>query len=258
MLESTQHKQQCFLTLTYDEENHPKDGSLNIRDYQLFLKRLRQKFRNKLRYYIVGEYGTRTDRPHYHAALFGVSVPESALLEKSKCDQLNYYSSQAKKVLRAWDKGNVHVGQVTVQSMAYTCSHITKSTHKANDPRLDGRAPEFHRMSLRPAIGSAAITKIADWLTTKEGSKYLAEKGEIPSNLRMDGKLWPIGPYLKRCIAAEIGMEDTQTNLAKYHRSLIELERIKEYGYDYKKDIRKSDADKAKVIITNNNWSKSI
>ena len=70
--------------------------------------------------------------------------------------------------------------------------------------------------------------------------------------------MWPIGSYLKRCIAAELGMEDTQTNLAKYNRAMINLENIKEFGYDYKTSIRKNDAAKASRIVKNTNWSKSI
>jgi hypothetical protein len=36
------HENNCFLTLTYDEENVPEDGCLEPRDYKLFLKKLRK------------------------------------------------------------------------------------------------------------------------------------------------------------------------------------------------------------------------
>lgn len=59
-----------FVTLTYDDDHLPSDG-VSIRDVQLFLKRLRKKYKSKtLRYYICSEYGDNTHRAHYHALLF--------------------------------------------------------------------------------------------------------------------------------------------------------------------------------------------
>ena len=41
--ESKMHQDNIFLTLTYDDEHLPSDGSLNYRHYQLFMKRLRKR-----------------------------------------------------------------------------------------------------------------------------------------------------------------------------------------------------------------------
>jgi len=77
-----------FLTLTYDNENVPRNESgipiLNKRDLQLFKKRLR-KFNKKytkvsVRYYSVGEYGTRSYRPHYHSIIFNVTSTTTSRL----------------------------------------------------------------------------------------------------------------------------------------------------------------------------------
>ena len=62
-----------FLTLTYDDDHLPKvtctdrqcRGNLSVRDTQLFIKRLRKFFYpRKLRYFLCGEYGGLTFRPH--------------------------------------------------------------------------------------------------------------------------------------------------------------------------------------------------
>lgn len=49
-------------------------GYLNYRDIQLFLKRLNQNIRSitneKIHYYVVGEYGPTTFRPHFHVLFF--------------------------------------------------------------------------------------------------------------------------------------------------------------------------------------------
>lgn len=68
-----------FLTLTYNNENYPADGSLNKKDLQDFWKRLRinlqreyHEFAPKIKYYACGEYGSKTQRCHYHAIVFGL------------------------------------------------------------------------------------------------------------------------------------------------------------------------------------------
>lgn len=78
--EAEVHTSAFFVTLTYNEDNVPLTTSgyktLRKRDIQLFMKRLRKKQAKvtdvKIRYYLVGEYGSKTFRPHYHAIIFGV------------------------------------------------------------------------------------------------------------------------------------------------------------------------------------------
>lgn len=70
MHEAKLHPANCFVTLTYRDEDLPENGSLRHRDFQLFMKRLRK--RADVRFYMCGEYGEQKLRPHYHACLFGV------------------------------------------------------------------------------------------------------------------------------------------------------------------------------------------
>ena len=64
-----------MVTLTYNNGNLPPIG-VNKQDFDKFFNRLRQSMfreygeRVKLRYYYVGEYGYRRQRPHYHAIVF--------------------------------------------------------------------------------------------------------------------------------------------------------------------------------------------
>ena len=46
MNEAQMHTQNCFITLTYNDDHLPSDQSLHHRDFQLFFKRLRKKFSN--------------------------------------------------------------------------------------------------------------------------------------------------------------------------------------------------------------------
>ena len=66
----------CFLTLTYSDENLPPENLLNIDDVTKFIHRYRkycQRNRNNkvFKYYVKGEYGSKTQRPHYHLIIVG-------------------------------------------------------------------------------------------------------------------------------------------------------------------------------------------
>ena len=69
-----------FITLTYNNENLPKGKTLDHEDVKLFFKRLRRKIERRtgkrIRYFICGEYGPKTKRPHYHAIIFGYAFQD--------------------------------------------------------------------------------------------------------------------------------------------------------------------------------------
>lgn len=185
MLEALDHGDNSFVTLTYSDEYLPKDGSLNPRDTQLWLKRFRKEIApQKVRYYLVGEYGDQTWRPHYHLALFG-------------------FPFQAEKIIReTWNMGHVLAGPLTTESAQYVCGYVTKKMVRFDDARLEGRHPEFCRMSLRPGIGAGAVHEIASELL-----KFGLEdtQADVPSALRHGRRLLPLGRYLRRRLREAVG-----------------------------------------------------
>lgn len=67
-----------FVTFTYKPEFLPPGGTLEKKHLQDFFKRLRKSIApRKIRYYASGEYGDKKGRPHYHAIIFGISLPEA-------------------------------------------------------------------------------------------------------------------------------------------------------------------------------------
>ncbi|UDN67842.1 replication initiator protein [robinz microvirus RP_144] len=81
--EQFSHVNSSFITLTYSDENLPKDSDTGMPclvkdDYQRFFKRVR-KAGHRFRYLAAGEYGPRTLRPHYHAVLYGLNFTAPAL-----------------------------------------------------------------------------------------------------------------------------------------------------------------------------------
>lgn len=45
--EASLHLDNCFITLTYNDQHIPSDAGLRLRDYQLFMKRLRKAYPKK-------------------------------------------------------------------------------------------------------------------------------------------------------------------------------------------------------------------
>jgi len=119
-----------FLTLTYDDTTVPVGDdcySLCKKDVQLFTKRLRKANGSKLRYYTVGEYGTQTQRPHYHSLMFG--------LEPKILDSLP----------AIWGLGQTHIGAVNSASIHYVTKYVINA-----DSEVSGREPPFY-VNVSPA-----------------------------------------------------------------------------------------------------------
>lgn len=158
--EASLYDENCFITLTYDQENYPPGGSLVKKHFQDFMKRLRKHFsERKIRYYHCGEYGENYDRPHYHACIFNLAFKDLELIGINDGNHL-FYSEVLESI---WGKGFCTVGDLTFESAAYTARYVTKKVtgKNANDfyLRCDeyGVAfwllPEYSTMSRRPGIG---------------------------------------------------------------------------------------------------------
>ena len=140
-----------FITLTYNDENLPKDGSVDIQHFQKFIKKLRKRFGSGIRYFHCGEYGENFNRPHYHALLFNFNPGDRRLHSVSGGHRL--YTSTT--LDECWNhRGYVFVGDVTFQSAAYVARYVMKKvTGDRAKEHYKGRKPEYISMSRRPGIG---------------------------------------------------------------------------------------------------------
>lgn len=114
------HDRHLFLTLTYDDDNVPYNDSLQKIDLQNFFKRLRKNLaeKRKIKHFSVGEYGERTQRPHYHSIIFGVGPhPEDKDLIISTWP---YADWSVKSIL------NNAFGHVSTTSIQYVAQYIDK------------------------------------------------------------------------------------------------------------------------------------
>lgn len=158
--EANQYDENCFITLTYDEDHLPPHGNLQKEDFQKFMKRLRKKFGEGIRYFHCGEYGENLGRPHYHACLFNFDFPDLEPWRETKQGDQIYISQELAKL---WPYGHHEIGDVTFESAAYVARYVTKKVTGRNAEShyeyLDEfgeykqKNPEYVTMSRRPGIG---------------------------------------------------------------------------------------------------------
>lgn len=193
LLEAHSHHENAFVTLTY--EDAPPE--LVPRDMQLFMKKLRKAHSSPLRYFGVGEYGERLGRPHYHLAVFGLSVLSVSLVND------------------AWGLGFVSVGDLNQKSAQYIAGYTTK---KLTTRITDGRHPEFARMS--KGLGKGALEGLSEAISTGGAVNALAGTGDVPCQVRIAGKLFPLGPYLVRKLRRSLGFSEKMQPSKKLALSL--------------------------------------
>lgn len=168
--ESEMYSDNSFVTLTFDAEHLPRSGSVDVRDLQLFFKRLRKRVSPaRFRYFACGEYGEGFERPHYHAVLFGLDFPDKRFIKMS--GQYRIYESEL--LNETWGQGLAWIGTVTFESVAYVARYVLKKRTGRNVgdhyTTVDGdgvvvgsRLPEFVVMSRRPGIGSGWFSAFRD------------------------------------------------------------------------------------------------
>lgn len=168
MHEAKMHPENCFITLTYNDESVPQNYGLDLKHWQLFMYRLRDRLAPKrIRFFACGEYGDETGRPHYHAVIFNHDFQDKVLHDKNAQGDPLYTSELLTEI---WGQGHCVIGAVDFKSAAYVARYCIK---KINGPLaapyyfrvspIDGKTytvrPEFAVMSRRPGIGTTWFEK---------------------------------------------------------------------------------------------------
>ena len=168
MHEASEHDRNCFLTLTYSDEHLPEDGSLDLRHWQLFAKRMRKRV-GPFRFFHCGEYGDRFGRPHYHALIFGQDFREDREPYGRSGSGMRYDVSPT--LTELWQKGHATIGELTWQSAAYTARYVMKKvTGPRAEAHYEGRKPEYVTMSRGGRGGKGGIGK--GWLEKYTSDVY--------------------------------------------------------------------------------------
>lgn len=212
MQEQRVSKSCFFITLTYHDSYLPYSEnwlpSLHKRDIELFNKKLRKEQSSrtevKLRFFCVGEYGTKKQRPHYHVIFFNL-LPELA-------DPI--------QMLDIWKKGIVHQYTIDDGLIHYTTKyHVTANNRERKLDIEDDRKPEFTTQSRKPGLGFNYVLEKKDF--------HLKSKITI---VRNNGYIQKMPGYYHRKIFGELPGEEKE-------KLRIEGERRAEEAHD--KEIKR-------------------
>ncbi|QCQ84898.1 replication initiator protein [Blackfly microvirus SF02] len=167
MHEAQMHRQNSFITLTFDNAFLPEDYSVQKRTFQLFMKKLRKQLPQKIRFLGVGEYGDEELRPHYHALIFGHDWDDKILWKKNPQGDPLFVSE---KLTAIWGFGHCTTGEVNYTTAGY-CSRYTMKkitgdralSHYLRTHPLSKQVvkcePEFSLSSRRPGLGGTWFAK---------------------------------------------------------------------------------------------------
>lgn len=158
-------KYSYFITLTFDNENLPANQSLNKKDFQKFIKRVKKSYgstkESPIRQIYCGEYGEKNLRPHYHLILFNIDLSD---LKESRRTEQGHLCYTSNRFSALWGKGLVEISEATPATIAYLFKYILKkkSRKERSKPLTlehgDGLSwdveHEFIEASRNPGIGA--------------------------------------------------------------------------------------------------------
>lgn len=179
-----------FFTLTYDPEHVPEDGNLQKQDLRKFIDRCRKGSLGQIRYLAVGEYGEKLLRPHYHGVFYDTPPEDWEAYIRDK-----------------WGLGFTSCSEFNMRRAKYLAQYTLKKLDNANNPRLDGKTPEFRVSCQRPPLGAAFAREWLNFCTTPPGTRYIARNGDIPQIFQHGGVRYRIPQYWVEKIRDWYGMD---------------------------------------------------
>lgn len=182
MKEASQYDDNIMLTLTYDDDHLPLSDTINKEtgevystlrksDVVKFMKRLRKKYGEGIRFLMCGEYGSDkeyvtwkgerkvgTSRPHYHIILFNFMPKDLKFYKWSKCDWSKDKNPlfKSEELNKLWKFGFVDANEVNRETCEYVCRYTTKKLYGdygKEEYEDKGREKPFLNMSRSPGIG---------------------------------------------------------------------------------------------------------
>lgn len=204
VLESLSYENNCFVTLTFNDES-----LLNLKDdfksiLQKFLKRLRRSLDYPIRYFACFERGARSNRPHYHLIIFNYWPSDARLINNH---------TESKELEKIWSYGHVVVGDVTPASCSYVAQYCTKKIYS-------NKTDEFVLMSRKPGIGYNYFI---------ENFKKIYDYNSIP----LLGRSVAIPRYFDKCLEKiDLGLlsESKEVRLDKSKTYLLDRLRSQKLG----------------------------
>lgn len=191
-----------FITLTYNDQNLPKDGNLQKEALQLFVKRVRKYIEPRIcKYFGCGEYGEKRGRPHYHIVFFGLGAKDKKVIED------------------CWKFGFIYVEPLTRQTARYVTKYVTKAPlgRSKRDKYYCTRVPEFQTAS--HGIGLRWIMENFETVG-KRGISYHGRSISLPRYYVIKGKEAGMSDQLLEDVRAERVQESMLRTIALINKGL--------------------------------------
>jgi len=235
-----------FVTFTYDDNSAPKTlknfMSLSKKDFQLYMRRLRHDAGKGLKYYVCGEYGPLTYRPHYHAIIFNCDL-KYIIGETAKQAELHpeyYLDGRFQFNEDNWKNGHITVGLVTGASIGYTLKYISKP-RRVPMWNGDDRVPEFSLMS--KGLGSNYLTPSKIQYHKQDpnnrlycqidGGKKIAMPRYYKTKIFQPHELQNIGEYFQNKAydeMAQLTKEQRENFLLQFSKKRLNIEELNRRG----------------------------
>lgn len=203
VLHSSLYKQNCFITLTYDEDQEGYHNNFEYKDIQDFKKRLRshvlRKHGKRIQIFNVHEYG-RNRKKHWHLICFNHDFADKVI--HSTKDGITLYKSEVLRSL--WPFGFNTIGDVELGSAMYQAKYMEKDYEYRNTGTI------YKAHSRHSGIGKEYFLKHYD---------QILRLGYVPVN----GRKLPVPRYFERLAHKHfshffepINFEDTKDRKALY------------------------------------------
>lgn len=186
----------CFITLTYDNEHLPSyDLADCSKDFQLFMKRFRKRFKGKkpvvdkltgeikypIRYFHCGEYGTLNGRPHHHAIIFNfdfIFPKGSEFANRKKGKKRNGYDVfYSKELLKLWSK-RIWTGEYE----DIECKYFDKKSNTLRTKKYKRKVYEYEPLG-KVEIGTVTF-KSCSYVARYITKKVYGDEAELHYNGR--------------------------------------------------------------------------
>jgi len=185
--EARQYEDNCFLTLTYNDDHLPRleNGKpiYQLRDIQLFAKRIRKALGDhKIKTFGCAEYGEQLDRPHFHLIILNFDFKDKYFWRYSENDWSNekWPTYRSPKLEELWPHGYSEIGTVTEESAGYVARYVTKKiTGEGAYEHYEGRPPE-RLVCNSKGIGLAHLEQYADTILNNQSVIWKDQEVTIP------------------------------------------------------------------------------
>lgn len=200
-LESQQHENNLFITLTYNDEHKPENG-VSKDEIAKFMHNLRQYFQRShkhlgIRFFGCGEYGESALRPHYHLLLF--NCPHFGDEEACGTNDFGHTYYKSERLEQLWGKGICKIGFMENQPADYVARYILK----LDSPPLPKHFnPTFINMSRKRGIGLDYLNEHLDQIIAEDS---------IPLP---NGKTRPLPRYFNKKLVEYIGADRYTAEIA--------------------------------------------